>query len=433
MTSERTGTAKRRPNEWWVAIVCGMASYMDAAAIVTSGIVLVIYQHSIGITAGQIGALSSALTLSIAAGAIIGGRLGDQFGRKHVFSVTMLIIIAGALLIAGVTSFGLMMLGMVLIGLGTGADLPVSIATISEAASDSHRGGLISFSQVFWTLGILAAQGLGAIFGDSGRWGGQIMYLHIAIVAGVTFILRLTIPESESWSEAHEITAKSGGTELSVRSKLGMLVKEPYLAPFIGLLVFYPLVNLAMNSFGQFGSYIFVNLGHVSVSTYSRVGLVMTIVCLLLIVLFMKVVDGKHRIDWFVFGSVCGVASVLVPIIFGINFGTLVVMLGLFQIYGAFAGEPIMKVWTQESFPTLLRSTAQGTIIAVARVLAAALASVTPLLLGAGPVVVFIVLAAVLAIGCGTAFAVFRNRSRNEFAVEEKILGQDEEEAGKAV
>jgi len=51
---------------------------------------------------------------------------------------------------------------------------------------------------------------------------------------------------------------------------------------------------------------------------------------------------------------------------------------------GAFAFEAILKVWTQESFPTLLRSTAQGTIVSVARVLAAAIALVTPSLAAAG-------------------------------------------------
>ncbi|HBY22045.1 MAG TPA: MFS transporter, partial [Propionibacteriaceae bacterium] len=45
-----TATAATRPapNPWWVGLVCGMASYIDSAAIVGTGIALVIYQQTIG-------------------------------------------------------------------------------------------------------------------------------------------------------------------------------------------------------------------------------------------------------------------------------------------------------------------------------------------------------------------------------------------------
>ena len=87
---------REAPNPWWVGFVSGLASYIDACAIVSSGIAFVIYRHTIGLTDGQYGALSGALTFSIAVGALFGGRLGDRFGRKHVFSVTMVLIVIGA-------------------------------------------------------------------------------------------------------------------------------------------------------------------------------------------------------------------------------------------------------------------------------------------------------------------------------------------------
>jgi MFS transporter, SP family, inositol transporter len=81
-----------------------------------------------------------------------------------------------------------------------------------------------------------------------------------------------------------------------------------------------------------------------------------------------------------------------------------------------------MKVWAQESFPTLLRSTAQGTIIAAARVFAAVLALVTPNLIDGGPRVLFGTLAAFIAIGMGAAVWGFRRGTRNEFDVEDEIV-----------
>ena len=59
-------------------------------------------------------------------------------------------------------------------GLASGADLPVTIATVSEAGDDSNRGKLVSFSQVLWTMGIIVPLALTAVLGDMGRTGGRI-------------------------------------------------------------------------------------------------------------------------------------------------------------------------------------------------------------------------------------------------------------------
>ena len=74
---------------------------------------------------------------------------------------------------------------------------------------------------------------------------------------------------------------------------------------------------------------------------------------------------------------------------FGVSVGTLIAWQALGGIGGAFAGEPMWKIWSQELFPTLLRSSGQGTTVFFTRVLAAVVALGTPLLLEFGPPVLF--------------------------------------------
>jgi inositol transporter-like SP family MFS transporter len=78
-----------------------------------------------------------------------------------------------------------------------------------------------------------------------------------------------------------------------------------------------------------------------------------------------------------------------------------VVSLAAWQILqgigGAFAGESMWKVWSQELFPTLLRSTAQGVTTFFTRVLAAVAALGTPYLIQDGPVTLFVTLTAAVA------------------------------------
>jgi inositol transporter-like SP family MFS transporter len=412
----------RAPNPWWVGVVSGMASYIDAAAIVSSGTALVIYQGAIGLTPGQIGVLSAALTFCIAIGALVGGRLGDVVGRRSVFLATMAMITVGAGLLVFSTGFAGLLVGMVLVGLGSGADLPVSLATISEAATDANRGKLIGFSQILWFAGIIVSIATSTVVGGLGYPGGQILFGHVGVAALVVLLLRLTIPESRSWSEANQEKKSGAHTVRAERTGIrDILTQRIYLVPFLGLLGFYALTNLGANTNGQFGSYIAVNVVGISVQLSSVIALGTLPLGLAFSLWFMRVVDTPRRMGYYAVGAVMFAAAFAVPAIFGFSLVTLIASSLCGAIGSAFAFEAIMKVWTQESFPTLLRSSAQGAIIAAARVIAAALALVTPALLTT-PRLMYALLAGVIAAGVVIGWATFHRSRFNAFAIEDKDL-----------
>jgi inositol transporter-like SP family MFS transporter len=116
---------------------------------------------------------------------------------------------------------------------------------------------------------------------------------------------------------------------------------------------------------------------------------------------------------FFGFGVISLTAAFAVPALLGFSLATVLVAQLLFGFGSAFAFEGIMKVWTQESFPTLLRSSAQGAIIAAARVVAAALALWTPMLLSA-PRVMYTILAVGILVGALVAWIAFHSRGRGE-------------------
>ncbi|WP_420180884.1 MFS transporter [Paenarthrobacter sp. TA1.8] len=407
-------TSDRATRPWWTAVVSGMASYIDAAAIVSFGTAMVLYQAVLGLTPGEIGLASGGLTLGIAFGAIIGGRMGDRFGRRPVFTVTMVLIIAAALALAFAGSFPVIMTAALLLGLGTGADLPVSLSTISEAASDENRGKLIGFSHLLWAAGIIACSFLSAGVASLGKLGAQILFFHIAIVAVLVLIGRLTIPESSTWLIARDERRRGIKTIRADRASVKDLLRGSYRTPFLTLLGFYALTNLAANTGGQFGSYLLVNAGGVDLQTATLIGLPFIPLGIVGALWFMKIADSSKRFTYFKVGAICWVASQLVYVVFGISLTTAIIA-GLIGLVGSsFASEGIMKVWTQEQFPTLLRTTAQGTIIAVARLFAALLATVTPLLVALSPNLFYLFLAIVIAAGCGIAWKVFRTRDRHD-------------------
>lgn len=406
------------PNPWWVALICGMASYIDAAAIVSSGTALVLYQHSIGITAGQIGILSASLTLSIAVGALTGGRLGDRYGRRQVFLSTMMMIVVGSILLVLAPGFAVLMAGMVLVGLGSGADLPVSLASISEAASDHNRGRLVGFSQILWFGGIIGANVFGIIAGGLGQLGGQVMFAHVGIVALVVLLARLSVPESTTWADADR--ERSSGTATIRASNTGLkdvLGKKVFLVPFLALIGFYTFTNIGANTGGQFGTYIGVNVVGISVQQQSLLGIVMLGVGMLGAMVFMRVVDTPLRMTFYAIGAVLLAGSYLIPVVFGFTLIPWIALSFFNAIGGAFAFEAIMKIWSQESFPTLLRSSIQGSVIGIARVIAAGVALITPALMTT-PVLAYLLIAIIVAVGLVCGWAGFRRSRFDAFAEE---------------
>jgi inositol transporter-like SP family MFS transporter len=395
---------------WRVAILAGMASYLDAGAIITSGSALVLYKDAFGLTLAQIGQLSALLTALFAIGALVGGRVGDRYGRRKVFTVTMLGLAAGTAMLTFAPGIAMLYGGTAIVGFCIGADLPVSMAMIAEEAPPGYKGRLIAFSHVLWMAAICASFILQVMVGDMGVSGGRIMWAHVLLVTLLVLALRSTLPESEEWRRARAQRGEGNPAE-----GMRQLFSRRYIGPFIALSLFYGVFNLAANTGGQFGTLLYTELAHTSVSTAGVINTVQFGVSFLCAVLFMRMVDLPSRMTWFLLGGLLAVAGQAVPAIFGVNVVSLATWQILQGVGGAFAGESMWKVWSQELFPTLLRSTAQGAATFFTRMLAAVCALGTPYLIQAGPTTLFIALT--LAVAFTTALGWLYIRSLPAAAV----------------
>lgn len=416
-TPSRTG-----PGAWWVGFVCGMATFVDAAATTGIGIALVLFQArgpgAAGLTPAQIGLLTGVLTAGVAVGSLAGGRLADRFGRRRVFLVTMALIVLGSSTPFLGVSVGVLLPGIALIGLGVGADLPAALATISEAATDRNRGKVLVFSNLLGGFGILAAVLVGIGYGSTGPTGGHLLFALFGGVGLVVLLLRLTIPESAAWTAARAERERGAGTVRAQRARVRDLGAPQYRRPFATLLVYYTLASLAISVAGSFGTFVAVNVAGVPVDRYQSWTILAMPAAVLGALWFMAVADTRFRMPHYVAGAVAVVVSNLVPVVFGFSLATLVVSVVASTFAGAFCFETIMKVWTQESFPTLLRSTAQGTVYGVARFATAGLNVVTPTLLALDPRGVYLGVTALAAAGFLVGWLGFRNAPRTQFAVE---------------
>lgn len=415
------GTAPGARPPWKVAVLGGAASYIDAATIIAAGTALVLYQDALGLGAWDIGALSALLTLGLAVGALVGGRLGDVFGRKRVFSVDLLVLVVGLLLMALAPGTAVLYAGAVVTGLALGADIPVSLALIAEESPPEHRSRLVAFSQVMWIGGIVGSQAVGLAVSGLGELGGRILFAHVAVITLVVWVLRRSLPESAAWSRVRTATAASAaapaGPAPAPPSTVRLGALAAYAVPLVAVTLFYTLNNLSANTMGQLGTFLFVNVAGVSPTLATATGLIGTAVGLTANLVFMRISGRPSRTTGFVVGTALLVAGFCVPLLAGVSYPTVLVAALLSAFGGGLAGEAIFKVWSQELFPTAVRATAQGTAIFVTRALTAAFALVTPALAEASPRGLFAVLV-LLNLGAGVVGLLWVTRQPK--AVEEE-------------
>ncbi|MCI9889862.1 MFS transporter [Micrococcales bacterium 31B] len=392
-----------RKNALKTAFISGMASYLDAAAIVSTGTALVLFQEPLGISDAQIGQLSALLTVMIAVGAFTGGRLGDAYGRRRVFTVTMvLLLLLGAALLTVAPNLLLLYVGIALLGFASGADLPVSMAMIAESSPEQIRGKMISISHGLWMIAIVVVMVLGIVVGGQGATGARILYAHIAIVAVIVLALRFRLPESAQWQALKDqaTSGQGGASEALSWSGVKQLFTGRYAKPLLATGLFYAIANIAANTNGQFSTYIYVNVAGSDVATASTMGLLGFGASFIGMIIMFRFVDSRRRMVAFAACSVLVTVATALPLIFGFSVAALAIGGVIGAIGGAMAGEPMYKVWSQELFPTAVRTTAQGTTIAFTRLVAAAVALVTPQILNYGPQVMYGFLIATVAISC---------------------------------
>ncbi|MFF3371992.1 MFS transporter [Streptomyces sp. NPDC002680] len=370
-------------NPWKTATLAGMASYLDAAALVTSGIAIGgYYAAPLQLSPGTIGSLLGLQTLAFAVGALFGGRLGDRFGRRTVFTLSLVLYAVGVLLLLVATGPALLYAGVVVTGLAIGADLPVSLALVNEEAPAGRKGTMVVFSSMLWLAGIVAVLTLSSFMGAQGMSGGRILFAHLLVVAVVVLLLRLTLRESAEWAAARRATDAHphAATETIRFSRVRDLFRAPTVYPLLATALYYATWNLGANTLGQFGTFLWTALAEGEVARFSQLSLLGLPVGFVAGLVFMRVIDRPARHAWFAAGTGLIVLAWALPALFGPGRFTLVAVMLVSGLGNAFAGESIYKIWSQELFPTLLRATATGVTMAFTRAVAGLAALGTPAL-----------------------------------------------------
>lgn len=380
--SQDTSTKKYMP----LVGAAGIGSMLGSGIIIGLSATITVWQSGLGLTDGQVGILSGALTFAIAAGSLLAGSISKSVGLIRSFNSLNLLYAIGAVVCVLSGSFPMLLAGLILAGFASGADLPISLTVISHDAPDEKTSAnLVASTQVFWQIGVMASYIMAFIVSAvSGALGARIVFGLLGGFAAIAFLWRTFSGKFREFHEAgdrYRAAESSTGSseEISFTRLFSGANAGKFISMFLCIIIFYVCWNLLANTFGQFQTYILVK-ANASQSLATGCGIILNIAGLICGILFASAAGSKHRNKFFYVGIIIQAAAMIGIALGGGALFMIVAMIACYNIGNQFAGESIYKVWTQESFPSEARASMQGFINGFSRLCCGLFALITPFL-----------------------------------------------------
>lgn len=165
-------------------------------------------------------------------GAIFFGRLGDLWGRKNTFLVTMVLMGLSTFVVGILPSYAaigiaapiILVLMRLLQGLALGGEYGGAATYVAEHAPNGKRGFYTSFIQITATVGLLLSLavilGVRTLVGEEAflDWGWRIPFLVSILLLGVSLWIRLKLSESPSFKK---MKAEGKGSKTPLKDSFG--------------------------------------------------------------------------------------------------------------------------------------------------------------------------------------------------------------------
>jgi len=167
-------------------------AFIDGSAV---NVALPVIQRDFNTTASNVQWVVEAYSLFLAALILVGGTLGDHFGRRRIFATGIIVFILASIACAFSPDVLFLILARAVEGIGGALMVPGSLAILSASFSADQRGRAIGT----WSGFTSASSLLGPVLGGwlvqyaSWRW---VFFINVPLAAIVLIVLFWQVPES---------------------------------------------------------------------------------------------------------------------------------------------------------------------------------------------------------------------------------------------
>lgn len=222
--------------------------------LVFTGIGLVIpimpkFMENLGITGGIIGLLVAAFSLTQLLFSPLAGRLSDQFGRKKMIVIGMLIFAFSEWMFGIASSTWLLFFSRLLGGISAALIMPAVMAYAADVTTNEERATGMGYINAAITTGFIIGPGIGGYIAEFGIRAP----FYAAALAGVAAALinLLILPES------HPAKDNDSPAPAEQRSSLLQQLKQSYKEPyFLSLIIIFVMTFGLANFETVFGLFV---------------------------------------------------------------------------------------------------------------------------------------------------------------------------------
>ena len=187
-----------RSTERWVLTATILASSMGFIDSTALNVALSSIQASLHATGAQLLWVINGYLLMLASLILVGGSLGDRWGRKKVFMAGISLFVLASLACGISPSIQFMIAARIIQGIGGSLMIPGSLSIITSMVAPDRRGMAIGTWSAATTLVTVAGPVLGGFLSDHGLW--RAVFL-INAPLGILSLIVLFLKVTESHDE----------------------------------------------------------------------------------------------------------------------------------------------------------------------------------------------------------------------------------------
>lgn len=179
----------------WVltaAIVGSAMTFIDGSAV---NVALPVMQRELHATAAEMQWVVEAYALFLAALILLGGSLGDLYGRRRMFALGVAIFAVASLACGVAPGVAMLIAARCVQGIGAALAVPESLALISATFTGEERGRAIGTWSGFASMTAAAGPVLGGWLAQHVSWRG-VFFINLPLAIVVLAIAARAIPES---------------------------------------------------------------------------------------------------------------------------------------------------------------------------------------------------------------------------------------------
>jgi EmrB/QacA subfamily drug resistance transporter len=186
---------------FWVLVATILGSSMAFIDGTVVNVALPVLQTELRATVGDAQWVVEAYSLFLASLILVGGSLGDSFGRKRIFAIGIALFTVASVLCGLSPNVTLLIIARAVQGIGGALLVPGSLAIISASFDSKERGRAIGTWSGFTAITSVIGPVLGGALVQYASWR-WVFFINVPLAAIVLFVLFWRVPESRDTEDS---------------------------------------------------------------------------------------------------------------------------------------------------------------------------------------------------------------------------------------